>query len=130
MVIFYHSDYQPLAANFCITWLLPSTRHSPYPHPPQDSSSGSLEILFPELEVLKILPPQIKHNSQLIGCDYFFSKSTPASSQVVLRLRGARSWRPPLSWRFLHPREKVFPLSPPLHMCPWSPLVQIPSGMN
>ena len=34
--------------------------------------SQLLEILTPRLEVLKN-PHQIKHNSQLLRCDYFFS---------------------------------------------------------
>ena len=40
----------------------------------------------------------------------------------------SRSSRPPLSWQFWCPGEDVFPLSPPLHMCSWSPFVRI--GMN
>ena len=34
---------------------------------------GSLEMLSPELEVLKI-PTKIKRNSQLLGCEYFLSQ--------------------------------------------------------
>ena len=35
--------------------------------------SGSLEMLSPELEVLKI-PTKIKRNSQLLGCEYLLSQ--------------------------------------------------------
>ena len=51
---------------FCVTCLLPSPAFL----------SGSFEIPPPRLEVQKIPTPRIKHNCQLLGCEWFSSPQT------------------------------------------------------
>ena len=76
MVIFWCSDYLPLVADFYMTLFL-----LPISNPPasvEQFSQGYLRCCL-KLEISKN-SHQRKHNSQLLGCDYFFLVDNTHSS--------------------------------------------------
>jgi len=68
---FWWSDYLPFVVNFYINWLFPA------PHLLEAVLLRLLELLSPGLEVL------IKHDTQILGCDYILSQHSEAQNSPV-----------------------------------------------